>query len=76
MEKFNRAQRRRDNRRLKNKRKNYWYHNRSSMTPEQLGKVLNNAAICSCTMCGNPRKKLNVKYSIQELSMYQDKLHE
>jgi hypothetical protein len=76
MEKFNRAQRRHDNDRLKNKRKRYWFNDKSSMTPKSLGKVVQYPAACSCTMCGNPRKMLNVKYSIKEQCMYQDKLHE
>ncbi len=66
MNKFSRAQRRADYRRLKNKRKNhwgygtngwrgYWEHGLEVMSKRQAGMVVNTPAPCSCWMCCNPR---------------------
>ena len=66
MDIYNRAVRRHHVSRLKYNRKIYWGHGRCSyssgpMTPKQQGKVVQYPAVCSCTMCGNPRHKLKGK---------------
>ena len=55
MEKFNRAERRHQTARLKNKRKHY--HGFDVMTPLQLGAIVTTPQACSCIMgCGNARR--------------------
>lgn len=63
MEKFNRAVRRHHIARLKDKRKFYWGYNRNwgrsgieAMSAQQLGRVVQNPQVCSCTGCGNQRR--------------------
>lgn len=59
-----RAQRRHHYQRLKSKRKNYWNHgyNTYETTEEVLsGKVVDTPKVCSCYMCGNPRKYFKEK---------------
>jgi len=53
-----RAQRRHNYSRLKSKRihKKYWGRSRAEWTVQQLGLLTNTPKICSCYMCGNPRK--------------------
>lgn len=51
--------------RLKKARKGYW--SMSNLEGSALGKVLHTPAICSCYMCGNPRKFLKAK-SLKEIS--------
>jgi hypothetical protein len=75
MEKFNRAVRRHHAKRLKKNRQRYWSWDKDLMTPRLLGIVLHTPKVCSCGMCGNPRK-WSQQRSIQELAMFQDKLHE
>ena len=59
---LSRANRRHQTARLKKARKLYWGHGGSSyttydtMTPKQLGKVVQYPAVCSCFMCGNARR--------------------
>ena len=67
----NRAIRRHHIARLKNNRKSYWGYDRrrdGQMDAKQLGKVVQYPTPCSCTMCGNPRKKIRGKkcLTIQE----------
>lgn len=55
----NRADRRRATAKVKAKRsKSYWGYDRSAerMDARRAGMVTHTAAICSCHMCGNPRK--------------------
>lgn len=62
MERFNRAVRRHQVARLKQKRKNYWGYGRAYgretevMNPAQLGKVVQYPHPCSCWMCRNNRE--------------------
>jgi len=50
--------------RLKQSRR--FYHGQDmSQLPRQLGKVVATAAVCSCWMCGNPRR-FDGEVSIQE----------
>lgn len=54
-----RAQRRHDNERLKVVRSRHMLvaeHDGSRPSDKRIGKHLNTAAMCSCHMCGNPRK--------------------
>lgn len=58
MEKFNRAQRFADTKRLKAKRKDY-YSVWIKTDPKQLGRVVNTACLCSCAGCsGSAYRKL------------------
>jgi hypothetical protein len=66
MEKFNRAERRHQLARIKAKRKGYWYGYPAEMTPKRLGMVSQTPALCSCHMCGNPRKFFGDR-TLQEL---------
>lgn len=54
MEKFNRAERRHQDQRLKDRRLRYW--SVGNKTERTLGMLLHSPALCSCWMCGNPRK--------------------
>jgi hypothetical protein len=62
MEKFNRAERRAQRERLKNKRKSYWGHGDprwidGEMNPKELGIAVNTTQRCSRpACCGNPRR--------------------
>lgn len=61
MERFNRAARRAQVARLKVKRRNYWgygrpWNNHEAMSPQQLGRVVQNPQTCSCMGCGNGRR--------------------
>lgn len=56
MERFNRAERRFQTKRLKAKRKNYHGRKDFEQSPDFFGKVVNTPAMCSCFMCGNTRK--------------------
>jgi hypothetical protein len=51
------------NNRLKNKRK-YYYHRINN--EKQLGKLLHTTQLCSCNMCGNPRKYFN-RLTLEEI---------
>lgn len=59
---YSRAERRHHVDRLKAARKHIWgYGNPRSigpekMSPRELGKAVQNPQICSCAMCGNPRR--------------------
>ena len=55
MKDFKRAERRDQQERIKRKRCNM-YHNKWAETPIQKGKLANTGTLCSCYMCGNPRK--------------------
>lgn len=69
MERFNRAERRFQTKRLKAKRKNYHGRKDFEQSPDFLGKVVNTPAMCSCFMCGNTRKYWgNAGISFKELS--------
>ena len=55
----NRALRRHHLRRLRNRRKHYrWVriHENGLLTGRELGIVTRTPKICSCTICGNPRR--------------------
>lgn len=59
-----RALRRHENQRLKNKRSKYYSYTWIEIETEdqkakRLGIILNTARMCSCWMCGNPRKHFN-----------------
>lgn len=57
MRQSNRAIRRAEISRLKKVRSRYYrFWNK---TPANLGKIVNTACLCSCWMCGNPRKTKN-----------------
>jgi hypothetical protein len=57
-----RAIRRHHYQRLKRKRKNYWYRN---LSDRHLGIVVNTPRVCSCPLCGNPRRHWN-EMTVQE----------
>lgn len=50
--------------RLKHVRQHYW--GAWLKTPKQIGKMVHTPALCSCHMCGNPRKYEHTR-TIQEL---------
>lgn len=55
-----RAQRRHHYQRLKERRvkRKYWcFHSDSQLSKRHLGVAVNTPKICSCWMCGNPRKQ-------------------
>ncbi len=56
MKDFSRALRRHHDARLKKKRQYYFYGSHGKLDPKSLGRVLHTTTICSCFMCGNPRK--------------------
>jgi hypothetical protein len=41
---------------LKKKRQFYFFRWSKKLNPKQLGLALHTPALCSCYMCGNPRK--------------------
>lgn len=55
MDKFNRSVRRHHITRLKKIRSKY-YWSWDYKNPKQVGKLVHTPALCSCHMCGNPRK--------------------
>lgn len=66
-----RALRRHHAARVKNNRRFYWGHGRDlAESPAQWGKVSATPALCSCWMCGNPRKYYGDR-TIQELRALQ-----
>lgn len=65
-----RAQRIAEKERLKKARKNYWGNDRQ-LSDRHLGMVVSTPKVCSCWMCGNPRKKLG-EATVQELRSIQD----
>jgi len=67
---MNRAQRIHDATRLKTKRSKNTHVQR---TEKSVGKALHTPAMCSCPMCGNPRKYFGER-TIQERRMFQDLL--
>jgi len=60
-----RAIRRKHIARLKKARKNYYYWPEHSLDERQLGMIVNTVPMCSCWMCGNPRRHLK-ELTIQE----------
>lgn len=71
MEHFNRGERRLQDQRLKKSRKRYWGLGNDDKPEKKIGILLHTPAVCSCFMCGNPRKHFN-KQTIQELRAQQD----
>lgn len=82
MEKFNRAERRAQVARLKQKRKFYFgggfdnetisgYNQHIPLEGRQLGRVVQYPAMCSCPMCGNSRRHFGER-TIQEQRLMQD----
>lgn len=69
-----RAVRRHHVARLKKSRASYWSARHKPNSPEQLGKLVQTPAICSCPMCGNPRKYRDLA-THQEQAMLQEGLH-
>lgn len=67
-----RALRRHHYERLKNTRSHYWGHS-VPLSPSALGKVADTPCLCSCFMCGNPRK-WHGEPSFQELKANQPRL--
>lgn len=61
----NRQARRHQRERLKAKRKHY-YCECFKNDPKHLGIIIDTPSVCSCSMCGNPRKYFK-KVTIQEL---------
>lgn len=53
---MNRALRRHHRQRVKNNRKKYWTVFPHEESPKRLGIITTTPCICSCWMCGNPRK--------------------
>lgn len=67
---MNRAIRRHHSNRLKQNRR-YYHGQDKAEVPRNLGMVVTTAALCSCAMCGNPRKYFGDR-SIQEQRAMQD----
>lgn len=67
---MNSPRRRRDYRRLQNKRKNYWFGNH---TAQESGMVVSTPCPCSGNCCGNPRKHFN-QITVQEKRNLQDEI--
>jgi hypothetical protein len=67
---MDRALRRHHAERLKRNRRFYYGHD-LALDPVRLGRALATAAVCSCWMCGNPRKHFGDR-GIQELRLLQD----
>lgn len=65
MDKFNRSVRIHHTNRIKVARKSYWSWDKKP--PRVLGMLVHTAALCSCHMCGNPRKYRN-ELTMQELT--------
>jgi len=61
-----RAERRHHTARLKAARRRYWGRDLRA-EPQQLGMCVNTAAVCSCAMCGNPRR-IHKERTVQERS--------
>ncbi|WCZ57858.1 hypothetical protein K37_055 [Salmonella phage Kenya-K37] len=53
---MDRALRRHHRQRMKNNRKKYWTVFPHEESPKRLGIITTTPCICSCWMCGNPRK--------------------
>ncbi|AKO61414.1 hypothetical protein APCEc03_013 [Escherichia phage phiAPCEc03] len=53
---MDRALRRHHRQRVKNNRKKYWTAFPHEESPKRLGIITTTPCICSCWMCGNPRK--------------------
>lgn len=53
---MDRALRRHHRQRVKNNRKKYWTVFPHEESPKRLGIITTTPCICSCWMCGNPRK--------------------
>ncbi|WZX10896.1 hypothetical protein [Escherichia phage HK6] len=53
---MDRALRRHHRQRVKNNRKKYWAVFPHEESPKRLGIITTTPCICSCWMCGNPRK--------------------
>ncbi|AWN08709.1 hypothetical protein HOT33_gp048 [Escherichia phage Gostya9] len=53
---MDRALRRHHRQRVKNNRKKYWTVFPHEESPKRLGLITTTPCICSCWMCGNPRK--------------------
>lgn len=69
---FKRAERRHEAARLKKNRR--WYWGRDIGEDSRLrGKLLHTPALCSCPLCGNPRKYFGHR-TIQELRALQEEL--
>lgn len=66
------AYRRAQVRRLKRERAHWWG---LKLCSRQLGKAVWTPAICSCWMCGNPRRHGRHERTIQERRFMQAKLH-
>lgn len=71
MKNNNRALRRHHYTRIRNKRikQNYWGRD-FTLNARHLGVCINTPAICSCTMCGNPRRVWGFK-TLQETKVDQ-----
>lgn len=66
-----RAERRSHVVRLKAARASYWGDRDEGLEPRRLGAVVQHPCICSCWMCGNPRKWFGER-TIQERRLMQD----
>jgi hypothetical protein len=66
-----RAYRRAQIERLKRNRRHYWSHWKDELDHRRKGIVASTPAVCSCWMCGNPRKYDNER-TIQERRAMQD----
>ena len=65
MKDLSRALRRHHEARLKKNRQYHFYGSRGKLDTKSLGQVLHTASLCSCHMCGNPRKYLRER-TVQE----------
>ena len=74
-----RALRRHHRERLKKKRASYYWWWASS-DAKRLGKVVTTPCMCSCFMCGNPRKYYKMtgegRLTIQERKYFQESIEE
>lgn len=70
-----RAQRRRHVARLKKSRVRYWANQPGEWEARRLGAVVQHPCLCSCWMCGNPRKWTGER-SIQERRLAQQALQD
>ena len=64
---MNRAERRHHRERLANNRKHHWGRDISD-NPKLIGMAVTTPCICSCWMCGNPRRKLK-RITLKEKQM-------
>jgi len=64
------AYRRAQEQRLKKSRRSYWGRD-GKLTERQIGMALHTPAICSCWMCGNPRRYFGER-TVQEQRLLQD----